>query len=85
MSAEEAERLGLISRLLPADDFDVRAATILAQLATSSPSALALTKRQLHQIEDLGFEAGVTLGARVNSIARATPEFRKSLETFLDK
>ena len=85
VSAEEAERLGLISRLLPADDFDVRAATILAQLATSSPSALALTKRQLHQIEDLGFEAGVTLGARVNSIARATPEFRKSLETFLDK
>ncbi|HTT69218.1 MAG TPA: enoyl-CoA hydratase/isomerase family protein [Gemmatimonadales bacterium] len=85
VSAEEAERIGLISRLVPAEDFDVRVTTLLAQLAVSSPSALALTKRQLHQIGDLGFEAGVTLGARVNSIARATPEFRKSLETFLDK
>jgi methylglutaconyl-CoA hydratase len=85
VTAEEAERLGLISRLLPADDFDVRVTAFLAQLAMSSPSALALTKRQLHQVEDLGFEAGVTLGARVNSIARATPEFRKSLQTFLEQ
>jgi len=85
VTAEEAERIGLVSRLLPAEDFDARVATLLAQLSVSSPSALALTKRQLHQIGDLGFEAGVTLGARVNSIARATPEFRKSLEAFLDK
>jgi len=85
VSAEEAERLGLISRLLPADDFEVRVTTLLAQLAMSSPSALALIKQQLHQVEELGFEAGVTLGARVNSIARATPEFRKSLESFLQK
>jgi len=85
VTAEEAERLGLISRLLSGDDFEVRVTTLLAQLAVSSPSALALIKQQLHQVEELGFEAGVTLGARVNSIARATPEFRKSLETFLQK
>ncbi len=85
VTAEEAERLGLISRLLPGDDFAVRVTTLLTQLAMSSPSALALIKRQLHEVEDLGFEAGVTLGARVNSVARMTPEFRKSLETFLQK
>ena len=85
VTAEEAERIGLISRLVPADDFDGRVTTLLAQLAVSSPSALALIKRQLHQVEELGFEAGVTLGARVNSVARMTPEFRKSLEAFLKK
>ena len=85
VTAEEAERLGLVARVAPAAELDVRAATLLAQLAQSSPSALALIKQQLHQVEELGFEAGVLLGARVNSVARATPEFRRSIETFLKK
>jgi len=85
VTGEEAEQLGLISRLMPAEDFEGDVTTLLAQLAASSPSALALIKRQLHQVEELGFEAGVTLGARVNALARTTPEFRKSLEAFLQK
>ena len=85
VSAEEAERMGLISRVVSPDQLDVRVATLLAQLASSSPSALALIKSQLHQVEELGFDAGVALGARVNSVARATPEFRRSIESFLQK
>jgi methylglutaconyl-CoA hydratase len=85
VTAEEAEQLGLISRLMPADDFEPEVAKLLAQLAASSPSAIALIKQQLHQVEELGFEAGITLGARVNAVARLTPEFKQSLQAFLKK
>ena len=85
VTAEEAERVGLISRLLPADAFEAEVAKLLAQLASFSPTALALIKGQLHQVEELGFEGGITLGARVNSVARGTPEFKQSLQAFLKK
>jgi methylglutaconyl-CoA hydratase len=81
--AEEAEQLGLVSRVLPAEDFEDELAALLAQLASFSPSALALIKRQFYQVEDLGFEAGIRLGARVNAAARLTPEFKRTLAAFL--
>ena len=83
--AEEAEQLGLISRVMAPDDFEDELAGLLSQLAAFSPSALALIKHQLHQVEDLGFEAGIRLGARVNAVARLTPEFRQTLQAFLRK
>jgi methylglutaconyl-CoA hydratase len=85
VAAEEAERLGLVSRVFAADVFDAEVTTLLGQLVSFSPSALALIKAQLHRVEELGFEAGVTLGARVNSVARGTPEFKQSLQAFLKK
>ncbi len=83
--AEEAEQLGLISRMFPAEDFEEEVARLLAQLAGFSPSALALTKHQIYALDDLGFEAGIRLGARVNAVARQTPDFRQALQAFLRK
>ena len=85
VSAEEAEQLGLISRVFPAETFDAEVDKLLGQLSSYSASALALVKNQLHQVEELGFEAGITLGARVNAVARLTPEFKQSLQAFLKK
>jgi methylglutaconyl-CoA hydratase len=83
--AEEAEQMGLISGVVPAEDFEEEVGKLLAQLAGFSASALALTKHQLYALDDLGFEAGIRLGARVNAIARQTPGFRQALQAFLKK
>ncbi len=85
IGAEEAARIGLISRFAPPADLEAEAGKLLTQLAAFSPSALALIKRQLHEVEDLGFEGGVRLGARVNAVARLTPEFKASIQAFLKK
>lgn len=85
VDAAEAARLGLISRVEVEATFEAEVGKLLAQLAAASPSALGLIKQQLHQVEELGFEAGITLGARVNTVARLTPEFRQSLKSFLGK
>ncbi len=81
--AEEAEQLGLISRVCAAEDFEEELGRLTAQLASLSASALALTKHQMYQLDDLGFEAGIRLGARVNAVARQTPDFKKAIEAFL--
>ncbi len=81
--AEEAAQMGLVSRAIPAEDFEAEVAQLLDQVAAYSPSALALIKRQLHEVEDLGFDAGIALGARVNALARLTPEFKQSISDFL--
>ncbi len=85
LTAAEAGAIGLVSRVLPAAEFDQQAAGIVSQLASASASALALIKRQLYELDGRGFEEGIRLGAAVNAAARTTPDFRKAIEDFLKK
>lgn len=85
MDAAEAERLGLISRVLAAESFEPDAAAALNAMAALSASALALTKQQFYQLDGLGFEEGIRLGAKVNAVARATPDFKNAIAQFLKK
>jgi enoyl-CoA hydratase/carnithine racemase len=47
--------------------------------------ALAHTKQQFYQLDGLSLEEGIRLGAKVNAIARATPDFRRAISAFLKK
>jgi methylglutaconyl-CoA hydratase len=85
MDADEAVRLGLISRVLPAEGWNEAARQTLEQMAGLSASALALTKQQFYQLDGLGFEDGIRLGAQVNAVSRATPDFRAAIAQFLKK
>ena len=58
---------------------------ILARLAGSSGSALALTKRLFMELDGRSFGEGIALGARVNALARTTPDFRAAIAQFLAK
>lgn len=83
LGASVAKELGLFSRVVPAADLDRAAGEVLAGLASSLPSAMALTKRLFHELDGTGFAQGIALGARVNAAARATPEFRTAVTSFL--
>ncbi|MFI5208332.1 MAG: enoyl-CoA hydratase/isomerase family protein [Gemmatimonadales bacterium] len=85
IDAAEAARIGLITRAFPSASFEADAAQELAMLAGFSASALALLKQQFYQLDGLGFEEGVRLGAKVNAVARATPDFRSAIAQFLKK
>jgi methylglutaconyl-CoA hydratase len=83
LAAGEARELGLVSRVVPAAELEAAASALLSGLAAAPPSALALTKRLLYELDGRSFDDGIALGARVNAIARATPEFRESIAQFL--
>jgi methylglutaconyl-CoA hydratase len=85
LEAAAAERVGLISRVLPAKGFEAQVTKLLTRLAGASPSALALIKQQFTGLDGMGFAEGIRLGAQVNAVARRSPDFRKATSAFLGK
>jgi methylglutaconyl-CoA hydratase len=83
LSASEAAAAGLVSRVLPDDTLPFDAAAMLSELAGRSVSALALTKQLFMELDGRTFEEGILLGARINALARTTPEFRQAIAGFL--
>ena len=85
LDGTEAAAAGLASRVYDDADFEEQAGEVLRVLAEASPSALAFTKQQFYQLDGLGFEEGLRLGADVNAVSRSTPDFRAALSAFLKK
>ena len=83
--AFEAERIGLVTRVLPSSDFDRDAAAYVAGLAACPPGAVTRTKRLLYDLDGPDFEEGIERGARVNVEARMSDECRTGVRRFLDR
>ncbi len=85
LTAREAERAGLVSRVLPDTEFEAGAEQIVRGIAGLSATALALTKQQLYRLDGVGFDDGIRLSADVNAVSRTTPDFRAAIAAFLKK
>ncbi len=85
VSATEAERVGLINRVLPDDGFQQGGEEFLAELAGRSASAVMLCKRLLYHQDSLGFDAAIRAGADLNVVARMTEDTQAGIERFLSR
>jgi methylglutaconyl-CoA hydratase len=85
LSADEARTAGLVARVVPDSQLDREVEGLARQLADSSATALALTKHLFYQLDNTSFDDAIALGARVNALARATPECRDAIARFLKK
>ena len=83
--ATEAERLGLVNRVLPADGFRESVRAYASDLAARPLSALTLTKALLYELDEMGFEAGIERAAEVNAEARTTEACRAGVRAFLER
>lgn len=85
LSAAEAEALGLVSRVLSADGFDVAVDGVCQTIAKSPPEAVRRTKKLFYELEGRPFESGIAYGAQANAEARMTDEFREGVRRFLQR
>jgi methylglutaconyl-CoA hydratase len=83
ITAAEALDLGLVSRVVPDPSLESTAAELVGHLARSSAPAMALSKRLFYELDDRSFDEGIALGARVNALARAQPDFQAAITAFL--
>ena len=83
--AHQAREIGLANHVFAEETFDEDVSRFLADLAARPPTALALIKSLLYELGDVGFDAGVELGARVNVEARMTEACREGVRRFLDR
>ena len=85
LSAQDAERVGLVSRICPDGELEAAALQLASQLAGSSGTAMALTKQLFYQMDGLSLNEGIARGAQVNAEARQTPDFRAAIARFLKR
>jgi methylglutaconyl-CoA hydratase len=83
LSAAEAHGVGLVSRVVPDRDLERETQALTSELARASASAVAFTKQLFYQLDGQTLSEGLARGARVNAVARSTPDFREAIARFL--
>jgi 2-(1,2-epoxy-1,2-dihydrophenyl)acetyl-CoA isomerase len=84
-SAVDAERFGLVARVVPADALAAEAQAMAARLAALAPRALALTKRALQRSWSVELDEALEDEAYRQGIAGATADHAEGLAAFLEK
>jgi 2-(1,2-epoxy-1,2-dihydrophenyl)acetyl-CoA isomerase len=85
LSAADAERLGLVTRVVPAADLPAEARALASRLAALSPGAVARTKQALAAAAESTFEEALELEARLQGEAGASPDHAEGIAAFLEK
>jgi enoyl-CoA hydratase/carnithine racemase len=86
VDAEEAERIGLVNRVVPADRLIEEAFEVAAQIARNTPFGVTLTKRVLNANVDAGsLSQAVELENRGQTLATRGDDFLEALNSFRAK
>ncbi len=86
VEAEEALRMGLLQRLVPAEALVAEAQEIAAQVAAHPPIAVMMSKRSVQHSLDADFEDQLRYEIRAIEIGRrATGDARESIQSFVEK
>lgn len=85
MDAAEAERIGLISRVVPAGKALETAQETARTIAGHPPMAARFAKEAVHRAVSVGLEDGIRLERRLFHLSFASGEFHRGMRGFLAK
>jgi 2-(1,2-epoxy-1,2-dihydrophenyl)acetyl-CoA isomerase len=85
LSAVDAERFGLVARVVAADALAAEARAVAARLAGLAPVALAQTKRALHRSWSVDLETALEEEAYRQGLAGGTADHAEGLSAFVEK
>ncbi len=86
IDAPRAERVGLVSRVVPDAELEAAARAMAEDMVRNSPIGLRLTKECLkHSIDAPSLEAAVAMEDRNQILAAQTGDFREGVMAFLQK
>jgi 2-(1,2-epoxy-1,2-dihydrophenyl)acetyl-CoA isomerase len=85
VSAEEALRLGLVSRVVPAEELPAATAELARKLASGAGKALGLTKRGLNRAFETDLGGMLEYEALLQEVAGRTADFREGVTAFKEK
>jgi 2-(1,2-epoxy-1,2-dihydrophenyl)acetyl-CoA isomerase len=85
LSAREAERLGVVNRVVPGPQLLDETLALARRLASAAPRSLALTKRALNRSMEVGLEEALAYEASMQGIAGTTADHREGVQAFREK
>jgi 2-(1,2-epoxy-1,2-dihydrophenyl)acetyl-CoA isomerase len=85
LSADEARTMGIVSEVVPAEEFEARAHEVAHYFAAMPTRAVAETKRLLDAAETSTLDEQLELEAAAQSDLTRSPDFREGVAAFLGK
>ena len=85
IGGDEALALGLVTRVVGADELDRAVSELIEELSRHSPLALRMAKRVLNTAYDGPLQLGLELEGLAYGLLRQTHDFREGVEAFGEK
>lgn len=85
ITAEEAERIGLITYAVDDDQLTDKVQSVAETLSNNSSSSVALTKKMLENLHGMDLDAGLRYAASMNAITRMTDDCKNGIQSFLQQ
>ena len=85
INAQEAERIGLVSRVVPLEDLMAAAIAFAQRLAQGPPLAISLAKTAVYQGLDLDIHSAFEYAATAESITLTSEDHREGVTAFREK
>jgi enoyl-CoA hydratase len=85
ISAEEAARIGIVNKVVVAEEFDAAVADWAAKLAAKSPVLMKLGKDAIFRQQDMAFEDALDFLRSQLTIAFSTDDIQEGVKAFFEK
>ena len=85
IDAREAERIGIVNRVVAADEFDAAVADWAGRLASKSPVLMKLGKDAMFRQQDMAFDDALAFLRSQLTIAFATEDIQEGVKAFFEK
>jgi enoyl-CoA hydratase/carnithine racemase len=85
ITASEAERIGLVNRVVPAAEFDAAVADWASRLAAASPLMLRLGKDAIWRQQDMAFAEALEYLRTQLGLAFGSEDLREGISAFFEK
>jgi 3-hydroxypropionyl-coenzyme A dehydratase len=85
LDAREAERIGLVNKVVPADEFDTAVADWASRLASKSPVIMRLGKDAIYRQQDMPYEDALDYLRAQLTIAFSTDDIKEGVKAFFER
>lgn len=85
LSAQQAEKLGIVNRVVAHDDLMTETQAIAAKLASMPTKAIGLTKRAVYRAHERPLSDSLEYEAQLQGAAFRTQDFAEGVSAFLEK
>jgi len=83
--AIEAERIGLVNKVVPLEKLEEATMELAEKLASKSPVALQMGKTSFYRMSDMGYQDSLAYLGEMFSIVCSTEDAREGVAAFLEK
>jgi len=85
LEAKEAERLGLLNRLVPAAELEKETMSLARRIANGPPIAIRLAKMQLYKGLEMDLETAMQVAAACETITLTSEDHKEGVAAFREK